>query len=127
MENVLFEFYIGDTYTRDFTLTNYSAIIDEIYFSVKNNDKDKYTVLQKTLTDGGITLTDIQYDNYGNILSRTYNILINATDTDNMKTDFDYTFDIEIVSSGEDNVDIKKTIITGIFRLKNTTTKTNNE
>lgn len=126
MKDVVFEYYIGDTYTRDLTITGYSAEITEMYFSVKKNNKDKNTVLQKTL-DSGITLVDIQYDGEGNIVSRTYNLLIEAEDTEDLKPDFDYSFDVEIVSPGVDNNDIKKTIITGIFRVNNTTTRNYNE
>ena len=82
--------------------------------------------LQKTL-DNGITLVDIQYHGDGNIVSRTYNLLIEADDTEELKPDFDYSFDVEIVSPGVDNNDIKKTIITGIFRVNNTTTRNYNE
>ena len=126
MDNVVFEYYIGDTYTRDLTITGYSAEITEMYFSVKKNNKDKNTVLQKTL-DNGITLVDIQYDGDDNIVSRTYNLLIEADDTEELRPDFDYSFDVEIVSPGVDNNDIKKTIITGIFRVNNTTTRNYNE
>lgn len=126
MTDVLFEYYIGDTYTRDLTIDGYSADIDEIYFSVKQNNKDKNTVLQKTL-DNGITLVDVQYDDLGNITSRTYNLLIDAEDTESMKSDFDYSFDFEIVSPGANDTEIKKTIITGIFRVLNTTTRNYNE
>lgn len=126
MENVLFEFHIGDTYTRDFTISGYSSEISNVFFSVKNSNTDKRTVYQLKL-DEGITLTDIQYDDDGNIVSRTYNILINADDTEDMKTDFDYSFDIEIVTPGDDDVDIKKTIISGILRLKSATTRKYNE
>lgn len=126
MDNVLFEYYIGDTYTRDLTIEDYSADIDEIYFSVKQNNKDKHTVLQKTL-DNGITLVDIQYDEDDNITSRTYNLLINPDDTESLKPDFDYSFDFEIVSPGANNSEIKKTIITGTFRVLNTTTRKYNE
>lgn len=126
MKDVVFEYYIGDTYTRDLTITGYSAEITEMYFSVKKNNKDKNTVLQKTL-ENGITLVDIQYDGDGNIVSRTYNLLIEAEDTEELRPDFDYSFDVEIVSPGVDNNDIKKTIITGIFRVNNTTTRNYNE
>lgn len=127
MNNVLFEFYIGDTYTRDFTISDYAAEISEIYFSVKKNITDKRTALQKTLSDGGITLTDITYDDDGNIATRTYNILINAEDTEHLTPNIDYTCDIEIVTPGVNDVDIKKTIVTGTFRLTNATTRYYNE
>jgi hypothetical protein len=120
MNNVLFEFYIGDTYTRDFTITGYSSEITNVYFTVKSNNTDKRYVLQKKLNDG-ITLTDDSGEGEERI--RTYNILINAGETENMKPDKDYSFDIEIVSPNN----IKKTIITGTFRLINTSTRQYNE
>jgi hypothetical protein len=126
MENVIFEYYIGDTYSRDFTISDYSSEITEVYFSVKKNNSDKRTVLQKKL-DNGITLTDVQYDDEGNITSRTYNILINADDTEDMQVDFEYPFDIEIITPGVNSADIKKTIISGIFKLKSATTRKYNE
>lgn len=125
MENVLFEYYIGDTYTRDFTIEGYSSPIDFMYFSVKKNNNDKRVVLQKTLGDG-ITLTDVVYDEDENPISRTYNILIDADDTEGLKTDYDYPFDIEIVTTMLPHP-IKKTIISGIFRLKEATTRSYNE
>jgi len=126
MENVIFEFYIGDTYSRDFTLSGYTSPIDEVYFSVKKNNTDKRTVLQKTLEDG-ITLVDVEYDTDGSILKRTYNILIDASDTEDMQMGYDYSFDIEIVTPVLSGENIKKTVITGIFRLKEATTRSFNE
>lgn len=124
MKDVIFEFYIGDTYTRDFTISGYSSEITNVFFTVKKDINDKRYVLQKTLGNG-ITLVDIKYDEEGNIVSRTYNLLIDADETESLRPDVDYSFDIEIVSPGEN--DIKKTIITGIFRVANATTRNYNE
>ena len=122
MEDVIFQFYIGDTYTRDFTIQGYTEDIDEVYFTIKKNDLDKKFLIQKTL-DNGITLTDIQYDEDGEtILSRTYNILVDATDTEVLKPDIEYPMDIEIVTN-KDNTDIKKTIIKGNVVLNSATTR----
>lgn len=120
LENILFEFYRGDTYQRDFTVTGWSFPISKAYFTVKENTEKKNFVLQKTL-DNGITLVS---DEDG---IKTYNLKICCTDTDKMKTDFDYTFDIEIHSNGVNGEVLKKTIITGIVRLKGSATKTCNE
>lgn len=120
MENVLFEFYIGDTYTRDFTISGYSAGISDIFFTVKNNESDKRYVLQKKLGDG-ITLVDEEEDN------KTYNLLLNASDTDNMKTDTNYYFDIKIITPVTSGESIEKTIITGTMFLKNHATRQYNE
>lgn len=120
LENILFEFYRGDTYQRDFTISGWSFPISKVFFTVKENTEKKNHVLQKTL-DNGITLVS---DEEG---TRTYNLMICCTDTDQMKTDFDYTFDIEIHSDGLNGEVLKKTIITGIVRLKGSATKTCNE
>ena len=88
MEGVLFEFYRGDTYSRDFVITGYSLPISKVYFTVKENVEDKKASLQKTLNNG-ITLVEESED------TKAYNLLINSTDTDDMKADYNYVFDIE--------------------------------
>lgn len=120
IDNALFEFRKGDTYSRDFTISGYESEISKVFFTVKNNSSDKRYVLQKTLNHG-ITLVD----NTDNI--RTYNILINATDTDDMKVGYDYFFDIEIVSPGVGTELIKTTPVIGTLRLKEISTQTINE
>lgn len=125
MDNVKFNFYIGDTYTRDFIITGYSSDIDEIFFTVKKNVDDKNYVLQKTLNNG-ITLVDVTYDTDGTtILSRTYNLLINAEDTETFTPEKEYVFDIEIVT--DETPDLKKTIMTGTIELTNSATRNYNE
>jgi len=118
MENELFELYRGDTYERNIIVLKYTSNIDEVYFSVKSKESDKRTVLQKSLNNG-ITLADVEDD------KRTYQILINSTDTDGMKTS-DYYFDIEIITNTDDKP-LKKTIVKGTFRLKPEITTTDNE
>lgn len=118
MENVLFELYRGDTYERNIVISKYTSNIDEIYFSIKKKEDDKRIVLQKTL-DNGITLADVESDKH------IYQILINSTDTDNMKIG-DYYFDIEIITN-TDNKPLKKTIVKGTFRLNTEITTTDNE
>lgn len=120
MENVLFEFYRGDTYQRDFTVQGWSFPISKVFFTVKENAEYKNHVLQKTLGKG-ITLADKTKD------TETYNLTICCTDTEHMKTNFDYEFDIEIHSDGVEGDVIKRTIITGILRLKASSTKACNE
>lgn len=119
MKQELFEFYRGTTYSRDFTLAGWSLSIDKVYFTVKENIKDKKPVLQKRL-ENGITLVS---DEDG---VKTFNILIDATDTDNMKTDFDYVFDIKIISPGLEE-DIKEVLMEGVLRLKGSATAVYNE
>lgn len=120
MENVLFEFYIGDTYTRDFTISGYSSEIDEIFFTAKKDENDKRYVMQKKLNNG-ITLVDTEED------TKTYNILIDASDTDDLKADTNYYFDIKIITPVTSGEQIEKTIITGTMRLKNHATRQYNE
>ena len=38
MEGIKFEFYRGDTYTRDFTISGYESSIDNVYFTVKESE-----------------------------------------------------------------------------------------
>lgn len=120
MTDVIFEFYRGDTYSREFTITGWDSSIDKVYFTVKEKVTDKNAILQKKL-DHGITLVDETED------SKTFNLNICCTDTDEMKTDFEYVFDIEIHSVFEDGTVIKKTIITGTLNLLASSTRTCNE
>lgn len=121
MDNVKFEFYKGRTYTRDFTITGYNDLVDEIYFTTCENVNNKNYCLRKTLTGGGITVVDSGTDEEGNNYT-TYNLLIEATDTDHMKIDYEYGFDIAIISGTK-----KTEVITGTLQLKGTYTKTCNE
>ena len=120
IEDAKFSFRKGDTYSRDFTITDYEFDIDKVFFTIKNNSSDKRPVLQKTLNNG-ITLVS---DEDG---VKTYNILINATDTDNMKIDYDYFFDIELFTTMVGGSDIKQTPIVGTLTLKEIATDTANE
>ena len=119
MEDILFEFYRGDTYTRDFTVKGWSFPVSNVYFTVKEKLDNKKACLQKTLNNG---ITLVEEDEEG----RTFNLKICCTDTDCLKVDTDYVFDIEIHSKGEEET-IKKTIATGILRLKASATRTCNE
>ena len=121
MDKVKFEFYKGRTYTRDFTITGYNDSIDEIYFTTCEDVNNKNYCLRKTLTCGGITVVDSGTDEEGNNYT-TYNLLIEATDTDHMKIDYEYGFDIAIISGTK-----KTEVIIGILQLKGTYTKTCNE
>lgn len=119
MENVLFEFYRGDTYQRDFTLSGWSLPISQVYFTVKENVDDKRFVMRKTLNDG-ITFVDETDE------AKTFNLTIKSIDTDQMKTDYDYVFDIEIHSEMPDGI-YKRTLATGILRLNASATRFCNE
>lgn len=119
MENVLFEFYRGDTYSRDFILKGWSLPVSQAYFTVKENIDNKKCCLQKTLNNG-IALLDTSEE------GDTYNLKICCTDTECLKVDTDYVFDIEIHSDTPEET-IKQTLATGILRLKASATKTCNE
>ena len=117
------EYFIGDTYERNFIVKKYTDDIDSVFFSVKKSNGDKKTVLQKTL-DNGITLVDdVVVDNERR---RTYQLMINAEDTEDMTPEQEYEFDVEIVTN-KDDTNIKQTIITGNFILTNATTRLWNE
>lgn len=118
--NANFEFYIENTYSRDFTISGWSLPIDKVFFTVKENEKDKRAVLQKTLNNG-ITLVSEENG------VRTYNLIIENTDTENMKTDYDYFCDVEIQSPGADGKVIEKTIIVGTLKLNSNSTRNYNE
>ena len=109
MNNAKMEFVKGDTYTRDFTISGYNEEIDEIKFTVKNNESDKRPILQKSFEDG-ITIVS---DEDG---VKTYNLSIQANDTDDMKTDYDYYFAIKLFTN-EIGGDIETTAIKGTLTL----------
>ena len=123
MEDIIFEFKIGDTYERNFTISKYSDDIDEMYLSVKKSNDDKRVILQKTLDDGLTIVTDETIDG---IRYRTYQIMFKATDTENMKTGVEYPFDIQINTDKTDDT-LKKTIIEGYIILDSATTRVWNE
>ena len=115
MTDVVFEFYRGDTYERDFKISNLKREITKVYFTVKETEECKNACLQKSLNNGIVVVDEDE-------TSKTFNLLINATDTDNMKVNTAYSFDIEIHCG-----DIKKTIVTGTLMLKPSCTRTCNE
>ena len=118
-----FEFFIGNTYERNITISNYDDDIDEMYFSVKKSDSDKRVVLQKTL-DNGITL--MSDETIEDVRYRTYQIVIDSDDTEGMKPDVEYPFDVKIVTIKDDN-EIKETIVKGNVTLSAATTRVWNE
>lgn len=120
MDNIKFEFYKGRTYTRDFTITGFTQPVDEVFFTTCENTENKNFCLRKSLGKG-ITVVDTGTDEEGNQYT-TFNLLIDATDTDHMKTDFEYGFDI-VIKSGEKKIQV----ITGTLKLKGAYTKTCNE
>lgn len=97
-------FIKGDTFTQGFTISNFNLEIDKIYFTVKEKTADKNYVIQKRLNEG--IEKDPEVEN-------RYTLNIDADDTNNLKTNFNYIYDIEIVSG-----DYKKTIIGGYLKLE---------
>lgn len=107
MEKINFNFIKGDTYTRGFTIENFNAAINQVYFTVKEKSSDKNYVLQKTLNNG------IKLD--PNVSNR-YILTIDSDDTNDFKVNYDYVFDIQIVIDSTPSP-IKKTIIGGNLTL----------
>lgn len=103
MIKVNFNFVKGDTFSRGFTIEGNKTPIKQIYFTVKNKSSDRNYVLQKRLTKG-IEL-DLETPN-------RYVLIIDADDTNDLKTNYNYVFDIEIETES-----IKRTIIGGNLRL----------
>ena len=120
IKDAKFEFFRGDTYTRDFSVSGWSLDVSKVYFTVKEKEENKIPVLQKTLNNG---ITLVAEENG----KRTYNLLICCNDTEKMKANKDYYFDIEIHSPGANGDVIKQTIITGILRLEASSTRACNE
>ena len=103
MERINFNFVKGDTYSRGFTIEGFEQPIKQVYFTVKEKSTNKNYVIQKRLTKG------IELDRE---IPNRYVLTIEADDTNNMKTNFNYVFDIQIVTES-----IKRTIIGGYLRL----------
>lgn len=103
MEKINFNYVKGDTYSRGFTIEGFEHSIKQVYFTVKEKSTDKNYVIQKRLTNG----IELDPDT-----PNRYVLTIEADDTNNMKTNFNYVFDIEIVTDS-----IKRTIIGGYLKL----------
>lgn len=104
MEKINFNFVKGDTYSRGFTIEGIEQPIKQVYFTVKEKSTNKNYAIQKMLTRG------IEIDQE---TPNRYVLTIEADDTNNLKTNFNYVFDIEIVTES-----IKRTIIGGYLRLE---------
>lgn len=115
-----FKFHRGRTYSRDFTINDFPDVIDKILFTVCEDPSHKNYCIRKSLEDG-ITLVDEGTDETG-ANYKTYNLLIEATDTDHLKTNTEYGYDIVLFSG-----DTKYQLIEGSITLLDTYTKTCNE
>lgn len=104
MEKINFSFVKGDTYSRGFTIEGFEQPITQVYFTVKEKTTDKNFVIQKLLNRG--IEKDIDTPN-------RYVLTIEADDTNKLKTNYNYVFDIQIVTES-----IKRTIIGGYLKLE---------
>lgn len=104
MEKINFSFVKGDTYSRGFTIEGFEQPITQVYFTVKEKTTDKNFVIQKLLNRG--IEKDIDVPN-------RYVLTIEADDTNKLKTNYNYVFDIQIVTES-----IKRTIIGGYLKLE---------
>ena len=109
-----FEFYRGDTYLRNIVLENVRVPMDELYFTMRSNDRAK-VLIQKKLGKG-LEIVSIEDDVYRILLT------VEATDTDDMQADFEYFYDLELISGGK-----KRTILEGTVVLATDYTRTRNE
>ena len=114
MNNIEWEFYRGDTFEKLINISGWDKEITQMYFTMKKEDKDKDIALQKTIGNGIVKTNDEEVE--------SYLLTINATDTDELLTDYGYVFDIEIVSGS-----IKRTIVKGTITLTSDITQTINE
>ncbi len=104
MEKINFNFVKGDTYLRGFTIEGFDILIEQVYFTVKEKSSDRNYMFQKTLGNG----IEVDPEN-----PNRYVLTIEADDTNDFKTNYNYVFDIQIVAET-----IKKTIIGGNLRLE---------
>jgi len=104
MEKINFNYIKGDTYARGITIEGLDVPINQMYFTVKERSSDRNYVLQKKLSYG--IIADEENPN-------RYVLLIDADDTNDLKTNFNYVFDIQIVTDT-----FKKTIVGGNLKLE---------
>lgn len=114
MNNLEWTWFRGDTCEKLIKIYGWNKEIDQVYFTIKKEDKDKDIILQKKLGNG---ITKVEDDEV-----ESYLLVINATDTDNLLTDYGYVFDIEIISGT-----VKRTIVKGTITLTTDITQTINE
>ena len=114
MNNLEWTWFRGDTCEKMINISGWNKEIDQMYFTIKKEEKDKDIVLQKTLGNGITKVTDTEIE--------SYLLVIDATDTDDLTPDYGYVFDIEIVSGTA-----KRTIVKGTITLTTDITQTINE
>lgn len=127
-----FNFVRGTTYSRNINLTDYDANIDEMYFTVKESETDRLAVIKKSLNNGiypiissNIVEDETSEEEQEESNVKSFNLLIEADDTENLKLNKPYPFDIKVISYGEQTT-VKKVIVKGTMTLSaNITWKTN--
>ena len=105
MDNVKFGFYRGDTYSRDFTIEGYENNIDDIHFTVKEVETDKFYYLNENTVN-----VDIEKDKQEVIVNITnesknpsLDIEKNGPDTAEVGAKIEY--DISIRNTGNTYLD----------------------
>ena len=114
MNNIEWTWFRGDTCEKMINISGWNKEITQMYFTMKKEDKDKDIVLQKKLGNGIVKISNEE--------TESYLLTIDATDTDELLTDYGYVFDIEIVSNS-----VKRTIVKGTITLTTDITQTINE
>ena len=108
-----FNFIRGNTYSRNFTINNYSKKIDDF------SKTDNKPVISKKFGRGIAIVEETEN-------SKTFNLTIDSKDTDYLKSDSPYYFDFKIVTL-TDAEPVKTTIITGTMTLEEDVTRVFNE
>ena len=108
------EYTKGDTYALAIKFKNITEDLDLAYLSVKDNP-DEAPLIQKTLGTGINKIDDRAYKN-----EKTYKFQLEPADSVNLEAQHQYLYDIRVVVSG-----IVKTVLHGVFVLRNTITGTN--
>ena len=94
------EFVRGDTFAFSFTIKDFTADLDKVFLTCKENPDDETYKFQKKLNTG-ITKTE----------TGKYKVQIENTDTENLEVGFKYGYDIQINYGSVKNTIIKGNII----------------
>ena len=137
-----FNFVRGTTYSRNINLTDYGANIDEMYFTVKESETDRIPVIKKSLNNGIFPIIpdtvieeetqeeqdeeqEESEDESEESNVKSFNLIIEADDTETLKLNKPYPFDIKVITYTDGNP-VKKVIVRGTMTLSaNVTWKTN--
>lgn len=137
-----FNFVRGTTYSRNINLTDYGANIDEMYFTVKESETDRIPVIKKSLNNGIFPIIpdtvieeetqeeqdeeqEESEDESEESNVKSFNLIIEADDTETLKLNKPYPFDIKVITYTDGNP-VKKVIVKGTMTLSaNITWKTN--